>query len=88
MAARIHMKTVIKGHICAFKFKQMLFFFFFADHMAKEPVEDTDPSTLSFNGVGTNFTVMVMASYLSFVMALCFLLLSIYRKMGKPKIRF
>nr|KAF6395190.1 EDAR associated death domain [Rousettus aegyptiacus] len=24
-------------------------FFFFTDHMAKEPVEDTDPSTLSFH---------------------------------------
>lgn len=56
--------------------------------MAKEPVEDTDPSTLSFHEVGTTFTLMAMAAYFPFVIASCFLILSIYRKMRKPKIRF
>ncbi|XP_032286219.1 ectodysplasin-A receptor-associated adapter protein isoform X1 [Phoca vitulina] len=56
--ACMDMKIILKGHICALKentlhlfffFFGFWFFFFFTDHMAKEPVEDTDPSTLSFN---------------------------------------
>lgn len=53
--ACVYMRTVIKGHIGAFNLNSLCFFS--TDHGAKEPVEDTDPSTLSFNVVGCKFYV-------------------------------
>lgn len=43
------------GLNCAFVSKTALSLCLSPDHMAKEPVEDTDPSTLSFAMVGGTF---------------------------------
>lgn len=49
-------------HISTFKLKKKSpFFVCFSDHMTKEPVEDTDPSTLSFHMVGHTGTFIVIS---------------------------
>lgn len=55
------------------------------DHLTKEPVEDTDPSTISLNMVGYNFYINgdgddSWFSFFPFVISLYFLLLSTYMK--------
>ena len=56
--------------------------------MAKEPVEDTDPSTLSFNVVGYKLYMNGDNSCYSFFPFVAFLWLSINMKIRNPKFGF
>jgi len=44
-------------HLCFISYRKFSHCVLFTDHLAKEPVEDTDPSTTSLNTVGYAFYI-------------------------------